>query len=292
MTVSSQKNAGGLNGYLRFDSLEHFRNVRAGDEAGLWDAVETLATHLDDHLVLVDETQFREGNICRLTVFSVGEKPGIQLYAGVTTSGTVLVGRADKLCEYVKQALNDFDPVWDEIISLAVTERLRVVGERLDLFVVTRRSREMNKEPDIGAYHGVVWLDANAKAHLQPARDDRDFISSVSWPASPAGKLPQWLRDWNFSSAPGSDPFDSIQQYDQVARLGEVDAVALAGRTLWYATGESLNLIPLENKARWVYPLPLIERAKSLAVTRHPSPHGRGVACCDHRMLFAFAVME
>ena len=282
---------------LKIEQLDAFRALEPRDEAGLWQALETLADHREDHLVLVWETRVEQGNICRLTVFTARDPGSTLLYAGVTRSGTVVVGRADEGdARPDMYALDDFDPLRDEIVSIAVTARLRVVGERLDLWVVARRSSSKTEgEPETLAYHAMVWVDTEGQPKLQPALDDRDAAAGASWPASPAGRLPAHLRAWNFSCAPGIDPFDPIQKDLRLGQQASVDAVAWAGHTLWFATAKSLQMTPFGSDGsdeRHPYSEPLVERAIAIAPTNHPPWKARIIACGDNRTLFALTETE
>lgn len=273
---------------LRWADWEAFRTSSSLDLS--WKALETLVNHLDDHLVVVDDRDFQELDFptspARLTVFEARDRDRTHLFALATTDGHVIVGRCDRLNTYSKQQLAGFDPLWDEILSLAVTGGHRWLGDHLDLWVMVRR----HHRGDAGGegsrslvYHGIVRLNNQGKPWLRPARDDQELKNQRVWQAQAADRLPEWLRSYSLSFTPGIDPFAGFPGEKLCGDVGNIDTMAWARSGLCYACGDELGLIHEQ-----AIPLTLAERARALALVEDPAGGIRGLAGCEDHRLVAF----
>ena len=228
-----------LNDLTRFQALaEKTGGPSADEKEGLWEAVATLVRHLDDHLLIVDETTIPEGTACALTVFPARDAKATPLYALANTEGVVIIGRADQLPVNKSCQLTGFDPFRDEVVSLVVTRAHRLVGERLDLWLVVRRHSDGDSATV--AYHGLVWLGEDGQPELTPARDDEN-AGGVEWTPTPASNLPEWMRTRPMTFAPGLDPFADPPR-GLPGSEASAEVLAWATGTLCYATPEYLVL--------------------------------------------------
>ncbi|MBI4515094.1 MAG: ATP-binding protein [Deltaproteobacteria bacterium] len=298
---------GGEHRLLTAKQLHGLQDLTDQDQPGNWKAVEILVDHLEDELVLVASSRvigsgFGEINIgqdwppCRLVAATANDRGKTGLYVMVTTAGWVIVGRADNLgavCE--PRRLNGFDPLWDHVVSVAVTNQQRRVGLRSDLWIVVRRIPQDTEEPfTVVAYHGLVWLEAD-RPRLEPAADDMETNGVGGWQGIPDPRLPTALEEWNFSTAAGIDPFAGIPEKAAAearavlarARRGP-QAVAWDGSALCLAVGDEIIRLYCEADD-WQRASLSVESVTAIAVCRRDlEVQTRGIAGCDHRQLIAF----
>lgn len=228
---------------LRWADWQEFRTSSSPEVH--WRAIETLANHLDDHLVLVDDQDFQNLDFstspARLTIFEAKDEDRTPLFALATTAGHVIVGRCDRLGTHYSHELAGFDPRWDEILSLAVTGGSRWLGDYLDLWVMVRRHH--GDGPRDLAYHGIVWLNEQGWPRLRPARDDQELRDQQVWQAQAADRFPDWLHSYPLSFTPGIEPFAGFPGKKLCEDAGNINAMAWAESSPCYARGDELCLI-------------------------------------------------
>lgn len=276
------------------------------DKESSWHRLEELAPHLDDHLIKTAEASIAEGIPQRLLTFRAAPGPAddpVPLYLAVTSAGTIVLGRCDRLGDDdghpVIQHLDGFDPLWHEVVSLAVSSRHRFLGNNLDLWIVVHRSSPTRESDDV-AYHGLMRLGEDGRPKLWPARDD--------WDAEPAGsqwfceevddRLPDWLRSWNFACTTELDVFDDIPKrvLDEMHRQDwrahqSIKAVVRTSGTVCVSTGDEIVLLK-EPKAEVTGRLSMPDRAGALALTKADDGGVRGIAAFDARKLVAFSQVD
>jgi hypothetical protein len=159
--------------------------------------------------------------------------------------------------------------------------------------VARRFLKDQQQEPEIVAYHGLVWRGQGAKPRLQPAWDDSDLDDTVILRAQSADRLPDWLRHWNFCCAPKFDPFTEVPRRAYLLDQHPVEIVVQAAQTLCYSTGDRIVMIhPEIDPSNPPRSIPLIERASALALTNNLPGYVHGVAGCDDRKLVAFSEID
>ncbi len=200
-------------------SYKKFREYQAlieeGDRETCWRALGVLVEHLEDHLVMIEgnKPEAALGEPRKLTVFHARDPEKTELYVLVTAFGEVVLGRPDDLSERQVQRLNDFDPFWHEVLSISVTGSQRMVGDKLDLWIVVRQvPRKVEENPVVVAYHGLVSYSPGHGPELEPARDDWHQGETDQWVFASADRLPPWLCQWNISYSHETDPFSGVDK--------------------------------------------------------------------------------
>jgi hypothetical protein len=203
-----------------------------------------LVPHLDDHLVTVDGVRFAENGSACLAVLRARDPEKTPLYVLVTSEGDVRLGRVDALATSITRRLDDFDPLRQGVMTVAVTGQQRFQGDRLDLWIMVRRSSDLT----VTAYHGVLGLEDGGLV-LEPARDDRRSPEGGRWEAGDASRLPEWLYTWSFVCPPEADPFEALPEAAlaeireaEASPTGDIEIVAYSRAALGIAVGGEIWL--------------------------------------------------
>ena len=288
---------------ITLGELRGFQGLDGSDPGEVRKALGRLVDHRDEPLVLVERFELGEGVPAQLVVCQARDADATELYVAVTTRGEVIAGHCDRLAKHCRQTLSGFDPIWHEVVAIAVTDQLRLAGDRLDLYIVVRQTRQGEASADATVvYHGLLWVDADGQPWLAPAQDDGQGAART-WELQPAARLPSWLQQGGLTYARGVDPFRERPQLEtDLAALVPQGlppelAVWLPGAFLRVEADEvcyQLREQPTEQQpCIREHALALADRIQCLAaVAEHGQTGGavrlRGAAGCEDRRLVAF----
>ncbi len=284
--------------FLELAELERIQNLaRLGGE-GIREALTTLMVHLDDELVASPQTELAEAGNARLAVFrGRGASAEADFFVVVTGQGNVAVGRAETLsCSSWRRLEGFYSPLF-EVLSVSVTEQQRLVGDRLDLYVVTRSFPAGNaSEDEIRLYHGLIHVDAAGEPHLELPADDWSGERAPTWQGHDAGKLPEWLRRWRFTHATGIDPLavspEAARKLKEIGKRKERDdaeVVALAPHWFGHAMTDEV-IIERQGSGRASFPIE--DDVRLLALGQSFDGALRGITGADSPRLLAFTAQD
>lgn len=270
--------------------------LRGGEQA--WDALGTLAVHLEDQLVLVEHTRAYQGGLCNLMVCRARDSARSVLYVLVSGDGEVRVGRVDDLERADSRYLDGFDPLWHGVVSVTASALYRPLGDRLDLWILVRPGSPQQAEAPPVAYHGLIWVDEEGNPRLDPSRDDQETEERRRWMPHNAEDLPELLRCCNFVCPVGTDaladkPSWVQEQVDEIEKdhFDQIEAVTWAGP----AAGKGEGVLGIAVGGEVVvsvhgtpWPYEIGDRVRALALVGEPPLPVRGVAAPDARLLVAF----
>lgn len=226
-----------------------------GDAQTFRQCLMDLLPHLGDELVAVERRRLDDGGHCRLAVFRVdppspagesgrGTEP-VECFIAITGQGRVFTGSAETLEHDAGYQLDAFNPVEHEVLSIAITRRHRLVGHRLDLYIVTRGTEHApDAPPRSEVYHGLIHLAPGGRPVLELPADDLGGQRPRHWYPLEGSRLPTWLRRWRSGQSVGMDPFDpDLDELDAMwpAHDGEADFVTLAKP--WVGIGRAGELV-------------------------------------------------
>lgn len=208
----------GVHPLLDAGRLDEIEQTAAGPDPRddeLVEALGDLLDHRDDDLVHVGSFVIRNAMPRRLVAFRARDPERTALFLVASDDGELLLGRCDELPRderaplpngWVRRRLDGFDEGTDEIVTMVISRWLRPVGDRLDLWVMSRSWRTPT-EPVLRCHHALVGIE-DGKLTLAPAHDDRGAPPSNRIRAEKmSAEFPAWLRHEHFVAALSQDPF-------------------------------------------------------------------------------------
>jgi hypothetical protein len=265
-------------------ALRQFDSLPAPDLPGIEAALEKLLFHLDEELIAVARAQLSEEGRCRLAVFGrQGQRSEAEYFIAVTGKGLVEVGTLPELKVNSRKRLADFDPLKEEVLSIAVTDRHRPLSALLDLYILVRTFAGQVEET---CYHGVIQIKAG-KPELELAGDEENGERPPSWMRRPASRLPAGLRHWRLTSPPAGDPFD-LPDLAGAPEIGLGQAVAFTAEWLAFADFDRIGLWKFGSPTSSANRKPPGGEVTLLALAGGGRGKVRGIYALDSRQLAAF----
>lgn len=274
---------------MNYTEFENYKN----DSSSHLQAIAELLPHLDDHLLLIDEHEFYQISPCRLVTFTAS---GQALYAIVSDSGRVIVGKTDDMGVNISLELHDFDSSCCEIVTLTISEQQSFFSNDISLWVCVDRYPDDGKPKESLLYHARIGVDNNGSLLFKAVRDVLS-ITGDNWIGQlilKDKKPPKFLNFWNFTSGYGQDPFKMPETIEtKLEKLPAYNAISWYDYNLCYAIANRLYL----ESSLGTFPIKILktptERVNCLALKKPKgSKNLQGIAGCKDYRLIGFEYDE